>query len=104
MKKNSNKVIMHEQTSHYRDDYFDILKGFAIISVVIGHSIQYINVDGWQDMLAEKIYMYHLPLFVFISVYFFFPSASKSNIVEYFTKKFISVFLPSLSFGLFFFH
>lgn len=47
MKKNSNKEIMHEQTSHYRDDYFDILKGFAIISVVIGHSIQYINVDGW---------------------------------------------------------
>ena len=47
-----------------RIDYMDILKALAIIAVVIGHC------DS-PHPLYNFIYLYHMPLFFFISGYFY---------------------------------
>lgn len=48
----------------------DILKGYAIIIVVLGHCIQAVYSD-WSRLDAEKmIIMFHMPLFMAISGYF----------------------------------
>lgn len=54
-----------------RDVTIDILKGFSIILVVLGHTIQYIYApynydDNW---IFKVIYSFHMPLFFFISGY-----------------------------------
>lgn len=54
-----------------RDNYFDNLRGFLIICVIIGNSLEYIyptNVN--PHYLILFLYMFHMPLFTFISGYF----------------------------------
>lgn len=59
-----------------RNDFFDIIKGALIILVVFGHSIMLkIERYGWRsDYAAQGImcwmYIFHMPLFIFISGYF----------------------------------
>ncbi len=51
-----------------RNKKLDLLKGFAIILVVIGHSIQSVYADKMdQNIVFELIYSFHMPLFMFIS-------------------------------------
>lgn len=84
-----------------RNILFDIIKGVAIYLVVLGHSIQYLMGDGWQEnVLAKCIYMFHMPLFIFISGYFFSSSADKSSIGDFVKKKFVRILLPSITYGL----
>ena len=50
-----------------RIPYIDILRGFAIMLVVLGHAIQY-SVKNFDDYpLFRLIYAFHMPLFMFIS-------------------------------------
>ncbi|HCW53716.1 MAG TPA: acyltransferase [Clostridium sp.] len=54
-----------------RDNYFDNLRGFLITCVIIGNSLEYIyptNVN--PHYLILFLYMFHMPLFTFISGYF----------------------------------
>ena len=53
-----------------RIEYIDIMKGIAIILVVIGH---YIGVP----FIKTFIWSFHMPLFVFLSGYFFKPEKKK---------------------------
>lgn len=51
-----------------RFDYIDIAKGFAILTVLIGHILIY-DVYGFNDAwnvskLVKLIYSFHMPLFV----------------------------------------
>ncbi len=50
-----------------RDKAIDVLRGIAIISVVIGHALNGGNFD--EKFLFRFIYSYHMPLFFFISGY-----------------------------------
>lgn len=55
-----------------RDHLFDNLKGLLIFCVVLGHLIQFPRgkTDPWIGHLYTAIYLFHMPLFVFISGYF----------------------------------
>jgi fucose 4-O-acetylase-like acetyltransferase len=57
----------------------DAIKGFLIILVVLGHSIQYgfgldyvVSEEFYDDYVFRAIYTFHMPLFMFISGYFFY--------------------------------
>ncbi|MBB6624763.1 acyltransferase family protein [Clostridium gasigenes] len=54
-----------------RDSYFDNLKGFLIIAVIVGNSLEvanpkYVNIH----FLILLLYVFHMPLFAFVSGYF----------------------------------
>lgn len=53
-----------------RNELLDLLKGFAILLVVLGHAVQY-NLPKTFDShpLFRVIYSFHMPLFMFISGY-----------------------------------
>lgn len=56
-------------TKKERDITLDILKGFAILLVVLGHVISGVfNTEAYSKNLLFKIcYSFHMPLFIFIS-------------------------------------
>lgn len=45
-----------------RDKYWDIVKGIGIVSIVIGHSCEF---------LSPYVYLYHLAIFFFVGGYFY---------------------------------
>ena len=49
--------------------YIDFLRGFAILLVVLGHTVQYVTHPNSfdQDVVFRMIYSFHIPLFFFIS-------------------------------------
>lgn len=73
-----------------RDSFFDSLKFILICLVVFGHVLEY---SGIRDMLSFKvysfIYVFHMPLFIFISGYF------SKNITRDKLKKSIRTLLPA---------
>lgn len=88
-------------SSPNRIEHFDILKGIAIFLVVLGHCLQTFTPDWQNNNIALAIYMFHMPLFIFISGYFFYPSVKKLSLKDFIIKKFIHLYLPSLFWGLF---
>ena len=68
-----------------RDSYFDNLRGFLIICVIIGNSLEYINPTSVNPhYLILSLYMFHMPLFTFISGYFCKKSKrdTKSKVID----------------------
>lgn len=62
-----------------RDARFDTLKGVLILSVVFGHFFAHdATSSASSDTLANFIYFFHMPLFVFISGYF----SSSKNVIR----------------------
>ena len=53
-----------------RSEYFDVLRGFGIICVVLGHVLNEEFGNFETEVIRKYIYIYHLPLFFFISGYF----------------------------------
>lgn len=89
-----------------RDPYWDILKGIAIILVVLGHSIQFgasteyvQNKLFFEDMTYKMIYGFHMPLFMFISGYFYYNSSAKGNTSELCAKIVRSLLIPIIVFS-----
>lgn len=76
-----------------RNILIDVLKGFAILLVVIGHSVQY-NMPGHFDhsLIFRVIYSYHMPFFMFLSGFVSFGTfdGSKAKLV----KRFKSLIIP----------
>ena len=60
-----------------RVDMLDLYKGLAILLVVVGHLTQSYVPDFDRSLLFKGIYMFHMPLFFFVSgmVYSIKPSA-----------------------------
>jgi fucose 4-O-acetylase-like acetyltransferase len=52
-----------------RDPIIDAMKGFGIILVVVGHSIQSNVADFDNNILFRLVYSFHMPLFMFLSGY-----------------------------------
>lgn len=75
-----------------RFDDIDILRGIGIIIMVMGHV-------GFSGIFDVWIHSYHMPLFFVISGYFFKITESFS-IKSLVYKKFKSLIVPYLSFGL----
>lgn len=61
---NANESV---RASSSRLPYIDVVRGFAILMVVVGHLIQYNYVSALRDPLFNIIYSFHMPLFFFIS-------------------------------------
>ena len=54
----------------YRISWADALKGFLMILVVLGHSIQAVVQDGcYNNHLWNLIYSVHMPAFIAVSGY-----------------------------------
>lgn len=79
--------------------FYDILKGYAIFLVVLGHVIQNFNSEWETDNLFLGIYMFHMPLFIAISGFFFAKSADKRTTKELLKRRFVNIMLPSLTAG-----
>lgn len=69
-----------------RDLTIDITKGITIFLMVWGHSI--FGTFAW-----EKIYLFHMPLFFFISGFFFKNMSFVSYLKKQITKTIISFYL-----------
>ena len=77
--------------------YFDNLKGFAILLVVLGHCIQQCDTEGNYQFLYRLIYAFHMPLFMAVSGYF----GVKLN-VDYLPeirKRFVRLMIPYFVWG-----
>lgn len=66
-----------------RDDVFDVMKGIAILAMVIGHSTI-------PKLLERFIFVWHMPLFFLVSGYFYKPKP----IEEYVRKNARQLLLP----------
>jgi fucose 4-O-acetylase-like acetyltransferase len=76
----------------------DALKGFAIFLVVLGHTIQYNNLNNFDNNpIFRFIYSFHMPLFIFLSGYIAFYSIPGKNIKEIVIKKTKLFIVPFLS-------
>lgn len=92
---------MQVTNSKSRNIYFNILKGIAIILVAYGHVLQTFNSNWESSIIGKTIYAFHMPLFMLISGYFFYPSVKKTDYNHFIKKRFIHLYLPSLMWGLF---
>ncbi len=70
-----------------RKQWVDVLKGFGILLVVAGHVL--------TGTTVVVIYMFHMPLFFFISGVLFKP---ENDVREYAVKKSVHLLIPYLSF------
>lgn len=83
-----------------RNVNIDIIRGFAVYCVVLGHFLQYIwrsDIDVLINPLFIFIYSFHMPLFMLVSGYLFFYSISHS-IKEIVVSKFVKICIPTLVF------
>lgn len=71
-------------TSKKRIEYFDIAKGIGIILMILGHC------RGENKYIENFIYSFHMPLFFFISGYFFKQKENK----ELLRRNFKSLIIP----------
>lgn len=99
-------VLKREKLGTSRDSYWDFLKGVAIFLVLLGHSIQYGGGSQWYAsglyfdcFLFQLIYSFHMPLFIFISGFFFQKSVIKYKPDELLKKKLYSLLIPITSFA-----
>lgn len=54
-----------------RDYYFDNLKGFLIISVILGNALECISLEVFDShAFVLVLYLFHMPLFTLVSGYF----------------------------------
>ena len=80
-----------------RIEYLDFLKFFAIFSVLLGHSTEQLSAGTfWDHPLWSFIYSYHMPLFMFLSGFFFCHSLRRS-FGEVARKKLVQLGVPSLT-------
>ncbi|KAF1295120.1 hypothetical protein BAU15_05030 [Enterococcus sp. JM4C] len=66
--KKGETIISHQAN---RSILFDNIKGILIFLVVFGHALEYFRLDNpFIETLYTFIYLFHMPVFVFISGYF----------------------------------
>lgn len=75
-----------------RNIYIDLLKGFAIILVVLGHSVQFLSDNNFENPLFKFIYAFHMPLFMFLSGYVCFKPHGEKHINL--RKRFKTLIIP----------
>lgn len=75
-----------------RNELIDLLKGFAILLVVLGHSVQYSVSNFDHNWLFRIIYAFHMPLFMFLSG--FVALSSFDGSIRSLSKRFQSLIIP----------
>ena len=83
--------------SSKRIEYLDFLKFFAIATVLVGHSTEQLSGDVfWDHPLWAYIYTFHMPLFMFLSG-FFFRSSLKKPFSSVLRSKLVQLGVPSVT-------
>lgn len=81
-----------------RLEYIDQIRGLAIILVVIGHIIQFNEIQGgMKSSIFNIIYSFHMPLFFFISGYIGYKTIKITNFKSFrihLSNKTISLLIP----------
>lgn len=89
--------------SKIRYDNIDLLKGIAILLVVMGHFIQF-NTETYHSNVGYRlIYSFHMELFMFLSGYIVLKTTIIKDIEStkiFIRKRFISLMLPYFSWGI----
>lgn len=75
-----------------REITYDIMKGFGVIAVIAGHSV---NSSSW---LHQLIYSFHIPLFFIIAGYFYKPNTSFREKIKKDAKRLIIPYLAIVFF------
>ncbi|WP_075428910.1 acyltransferase family protein [Selenomonas sp. GACV-9] len=89
-----------------RDAYLDIVKGIAIIAVVVGHCIQFgsgaefMQGDFFYNDVFRFIYSWHMPLFMLVSGYLFSFSVRRHDWRALIISRFKQLVLPMLSWAI----
>ena len=82
-----------------RDAFWDAVRAVLMWLVVLGHTIQQLmSEDFFGHPLFKAIYLFHIPLFFFISGYFAFSSIKKHG-VGGLKKTAVRLLAPILTFG-----
>lgn len=66
------------KSTNSRIGWIDALKGFTILMVVLGHTLQRYYDD--QQLIVRIVYSFHIPLFMFLSGYVSYKVSSWANI------------------------
>ena len=86
-----------------RDLSFDYMKGFLIFVVVLGHCPAFLMNEEGFDIYADYMFVFchsfHMPLFVFISGYFF-SKKKKSSLKELIPKQIKRLLYPQFAWNL----
>lgn len=90
--------------SYNKNKSIDLIKGFTIILVVLGHCIQfgsgadYMNQNIFFDNFIFKlIYSFHMPLFAAISGYLFYFSIIKYGFKDLLIRKLKQLLIPIIT-------
>lgn len=98
--------------SYNRLDYIDILKGIAILLVVMGHVVAMCYEDFFQKLTYSPyiatlfwrfIYSFHMPLFMFVSGFVAFSPQKKYSIVDI-SKRIMQYLIPFFIVGTLFYY
>lgn len=76
--------------------YFDLLKLFAVLLVIVGHVVSQYDSRGYSHPINVWIYSFHMSLFMFLSGLFFHNTLKKS-FKEMVCSKSILLLLPLVS-------
>lgn len=79
--------------------YFDLLKLFAVLLVIVGHVISQYDDRGYGHPINVWIYSFHMPLFMFMSG-LFFQNTLKKPFKEMVRSKSILLLLPLVSWSI----
>ena len=80
--------------------YIDVLKGFAIFLVVVGHVLQYCVKDSDVSYLYKAITTFHMPLFAFLSGLMFSAKYDLKEMARKLVKQSQKLLVPFFSFGM----
>ena len=87
-----------------RNTYIDIIKGFAIILVVLGHSIQFgsgydfrANAECFDNWLYRIIYSFHMPLFMIGGGYLAAITISRKSPLIVIKSRIKSLVVPAIA-------
>lgn len=108
MKKQPSQIaIMNQATPAQRDGYWDLIKAFLITFVIWGHCIQFLHVPGselltsyWESACFKGIYLFHMPLFIFISGYFAAASIRRHGLPTL-SRYACRLMIPAVTYALF---
>lgn len=87
-----------------RNEYIDIVKGVAIVLVVLGHSIQFGSGSDFRvanlffsNWVYRIIYSFHMPLFMITGGFLASYSLTKKNVVDIVSTRIKSLIFPAVS-------
>ncbi len=82
-----------------RNNFVDALRGFAILSMIVGHSIIKVLPAYNQNAVYQFIYSYHMPLFFAVSGYIMY-STFKTNTAKWIGDKAKKLLIPHFGYNI----